>query len=1184
MGKSHNIVVSSDSKLAISRRGFVKGAVAAGAAAAFYGCSKDDDAQIIYSGGSAGGSSQQEVYTDDLYYTENPVYRYGTSAHNCGGRCIIKAQVTPDGRIVRFLTDETQYAYDGTLIDNNHRNTTQARACARCRGYKGRLYHPGRLKYPLKQTKRRGDITGFKRISWAEAFNDIAERLKAVQNKYGATAFHSLYACGNIASSFQGGGYTGIFEVNDFGTISPALRLLGGATGYTSDYSFHQGSYVGGYGTAYSGMINMAPTPNQLATFNTDFVMWGSNIPTTHNPKAYSWVKSIEDMKKRGGKVTFIGPELSEVGISQADEWIQIKPYTDTALILGMIYHMIDISLDSSKKLNQATPALDFDYLDTLVYGFFDSPAYWVNPVDGAVSLTDPADASWRYVQEVPAGKSLSAYVMGDDARLTQVAYDGTSNYMAKMFTDANPGLTRNKAVANYPVPAGSKYKYKASVNKAKTPAWASDITGISEERIKELAEFYLTKGENKQPVYNEWAGGQLKQNDGCVTLYAIQTLLILSKNWGISGTGIVNNAVGVEKTTDPNEIGAGALRPASWGDPALIARMPFHPKPSVTQWHNAIKFAFGDQLKANGYEPNIPDWTKASGNGKPKYEGKTGEVYFDDGGVKALVTRSYLKPSADILNEGQLFTKSIDVTMPDGTVKSVEHKYYGFDGLNTTNPENSDVKYAGFRFIINSAGNIPINQHANPKDSARMYEALPTYGYEDASRNVDIADAFYLVTFDNFMSPSARYSDYVLPAKTTWEQEDFVAIENSGNLYVDAVIDGPGESISSWDFAREWIKAYAGAEAAKTFTGLGSESSFKDVVQNVYNTSIKTNPDSPFYNKTWDEFLEKPISHAKPNTNPPTAIEVHDVRSGYEKYIADYKTGAATGGYFPGVTTADWSNASGVFGFCNDLYDSGGEGFAETESCPVQTGRFQVYSNTLVWRYENLFSKWHGYLPKEKQGQINKDEEGDPIVYPIIMYFDYEDHFRVAYGLNDNSELAGRYLLTTTHDRFRAHSSQSENPYLRELTHRVKGGALYSGNDFGSYAVSSNPTGDVNEFPALNSLIGENGLPIAGAEKQASYADIWVNTEDFSDYNDGDLVKVENEIGAVYCTIRKTNRCVKGYVGLHQGCWYDPRTINGETIDVGGNCNTLMPSTPSRMDHGNGVQSAMVKISKVNG
>ncbi len=315
MGKETNVLKSLEES-SVSRRSFLKGISALGAMAAIYGCSKDGGSDIIYGGGAGtvGG-----IASDDLYYTENPTFRYGTSTHNCGGRCIIRAQVTPDGRIVRFLTDETKYAYDGTSIDNNHPNTTQARACARCRAYKGRLYHPGRLKYPLKQTKERGDISGFQRITWEQALSEIAARLKAVQGKYGAEAFHPIYACGNIASSFQGGSYTGLFEVNDFGTISPALRLLGGASGYTSDYSFHQGSYMGGYGTAYSGMINMSPSPEFLDR-KMHFVMWGSNIPTTHNPKAFSWTKGIENMKNHGGTVKFIGPELSEIGIAQANE------------------------------------------------------------------------------------------------------------------------------------------------------------------------------------------------------------------------------------------------------------------------------------------------------------------------------------------------------------------------------------------------------------------------------------------------------------------------------------------------------------------------------------------------------------------------------------------------------------------------------------------------------------------------------------------------------------------------------------------------------------------------------------------------------------------------------------------------------------------------------------------------
>ena len=1164
MGKENDVLKTLQEK-SVSRRSFMKGAVALGAMASVYGCSKDSGSDIIYGGGTV---TVDGITSDDLYYTETPTYRYGTSAHNCGGRCIIRAQVTPDGRIVRFLTDETKYAYDGTSIDNDHPNTTQARACARCRGYKGRLYHPGRLKYPLKQTKERGDVTGFKRISWEEALTEIVQRLKAVQGKYGAEAFHSIYACGNIASQFQGGGYTGLFASAD--GITPTLCMLGGSSAYTSDYSFHQGSYMGGYGTAYSGMIHMAPTPQFLDRYM-HFVMWGSNIPTTHNPKAFSWTKGIENMKKHGGTVKFIGPELSEIGIAQANEWIRTKPYTDVALILGMLHHMIKLTFNED-----GTPTgngLDVDYLDQMVYGFFETPEYWRNTKDGTISLTKPLDETdYVYVAAIPAGQSFSAYIMGNnDTRLTQAKYAAT-NYMASQFA----GKPRNTSVANFTFADinNTKYAYKKQMNVAKTPKWAEEITGVPATKIEELAEFYLQCAKDRTPVYNEWSGGQLKQNDGTITLYALQALLIISKNWGITGTGIKNNSIGVSKKTDPSQITNSMLRPSTWN---AVGKMGPHPKISVTQWHTAIKMAFAEELKANGYEPNIPDWTNNT-MGLGQWQGKKGEVYFDDGGVKSLVNRQGITGVGK--DAPETFTTTINMKVPgkDGLVP-VTHTYYNFKNSGFSDKQNiqssqltdrtndENVLFSGYRFILNSAGNIPMNQHANPIDSARMYKALPTFGYGE-HQAADMADAFYLVTFDNFMSPSARYSDYVLPAKTTWEQEDFVTIENSGTLYVDSVIPGPGESKSTWDFARELIYHYGGQDKAKQFTGLESTSSFRDVVQYQYNKNIKTNSDSPYYGKTWEEFLEKPISHAKPTTER-ADMKIHGIRAAYEaKQPMDP--------FYPGVTTVDWSLASGVYGFC-------GEDFAETESCPKQTGMFQVYSGTLVWRYENLYSKWHGYLPKNNQGQKNTDEEGDPIAWPIPVYFNYEDHFVHAYGLSSSADLAGRYLLTTTHDRFRAHSSQAENPFLRELTHRTIGGALYSGNDSGAYAVSDGLNAEGYEtFPALNTLIGEDGKPVAGAENRASYTDIWVNDEDFKDYNDGDLVKVSNEIGSVYCTIRKTARCVPGYVGLHQGCWYDPREINGETIDVGGNCNTLMPSTPSRLDHGNGVQSAMVKIDRV--
>lgn len=1146
MRKNNDTSEDSNKLSNISRRSFLKGAVAAGVAVSAYGCGKDGG-EVTYKSGSS-----DSKYRDDEYYTKTPKYRYGTSAHNCGGRCIIKAQVTEDGRIVRFLTDESLTASaDGQVVDIQHRNSPQFRACSRCRAYKGRLYHPGRLKYPLKQTKKRGDVTGFVRVSWDEALKDIADRMKAVQDKYGPETVHAIYACGNIYSEFQSASYAGVFASND--QVSPALRLLGGSAGYTSDYSFHQCSYAGGwYGTAYTG-LNLGsecikPTTDSLAGKGKYVVLWGSNVPTTHNPLAFPWVKSIEDMKKNipGSKVIFIGPELSEVGISSADEWIQLRPYTDVALIMAMFHEMIVNTFNSDGSIKQ-DPWLDVDYLDTMVYGFFDSPEYWINPTDSQISLTNPNNNAYRKVEEVAAGKSLADYIMGSDVRLSKATY-GSSNYIAKQFENRVRG-----GKSAYPSKANSIYMYKRDMLTPKTPEWAEKITGVPAKTIRELAKMYCDAGKDtaNNRIWNEWAGGQLKQAEGVVTLMTLQLLCIITKQWGYTGTGVMNQGINPNRKADPGQFTNTMIKTIGgkidgsatlWAD---IPAMREHPQISVAQWHNAIKFAFGNELKANGYKPtNIYDY------GKDYTE--TGYAYLDNGGVKSLIKR----PSPT------------DMSTPIPTYTDNGRTYFDYEGRS----EGAPV-YSGFRFILNTGGNIPVNQHPNCKDLTNMYGFLPTFGYGDFSVD-DMAEAFYLVTFDNFMSPTARYSDYVLPAKTTWEQEDFKSLDESGGtfLYIDDVIKGPGESKSTWDFARDLIKVKSGDDAAIKFTGDKADTTFKQVVQKQFKIYSKQKTigeaKNPHYNKTWEEFLEKPYCTPTYSENVDESNTGSQLREELNKYLSGDKQQP----FVSKITTVDATNA---YGFGNGQ-------FAETDTCPQQSGRFHAYSGSLVWRYENAYSKWHGHLPVEKQGQSNKDKENDPIVYPIPMYFHYQDYFAESYGMkaDDLTRANGYYLLTTTHDRFRAHSSQSENPFLRELTHRVKGGELYSGNDSGNYAVSSNPSGDMNEFPNLNSLIGANGQPTD--ETKASYTDIWVNPDDFANFKDGDLVKVSNPIGAVYCTIRKTKRCVRGYVGLHQGCWYDPRVINGETIDVGGNCNTLMATRPSRMDHGNAAQSAMVKIERV--
>ncbi|MBQ3032837.1 MAG: hypothetical protein IJD28_00530, partial [Deferribacterales bacterium] len=222
------------------------------------------------------------------------------------------------------------------------------------------------------------------------------------------------------------------------------------------------------------------------------------------------------------------------------------------------------------------------------------------------------------------------------------------------------------------------------------------------------------------------------------------------------------------------------------------------------------------------------------------------------------------------------------------------------------------------------------------------------------------------------------------------------------------------------------------------------------------------------------------------------------------------------------------------------------------------------------------------------------KDLEGHRFVVEIPVYYAYQDYFMEAYGLADTASVDKEYpyMLITTHDRYRSHSSMAENPMLRELCHYVPGrdakGNMKQANDYNEYSMPPQKAFNVNEvgeYPTLSRTIGENGVVSTENKEVTSYSEIWMNRADglAMGIQSGDLIDVENPVGAVRVVARLSDRLARGLVSLHQGCWYDPREIDGKLIDVGGNCNTLMASQPSRIDHGNGQQSAMVKITKVN-
>jgi len=93
-----------------------------------------------------------------------------TSTFDCGGRCPIKLHVK-DNRIIRMEGDDAP-------------EPDQLRTCLRCRIFRQYVHHPERLMFPLKRVGPKGEGK-FERISWDDALDRLADKLKQVKEAYG---------------------------------------------------------------------------------------------------------------------------------------------------------------------------------------------------------------------------------------------------------------------------------------------------------------------------------------------------------------------------------------------------------------------------------------------------------------------------------------------------------------------------------------------------------------------------------------------------------------------------------------------------------------------------------------------------------------------------------------------------------------------------------------------------------------------------------------------------------------------------------------------------------------------------------------------------------------------------------------------------------------------------------------
>ena len=275
------------------------------------------------------------------------------TCHDCGGRCLLKAHVK-NGKIIRLETDNGE--------------EPQVRACLRGRAYRQRVYHPDRLKYPLKRVGERGEGK-FERISWDEALDTVASEMRRIKETYG-----------NQALCFFGGSGSQSF----LHSPASAGQLL---------------AYFGGFSRSWSGPSYEGPLFASMATYGTIssgnsredllnskfIILWAFNPADTIQDPGTSYI--LAQCKEKGIRMVYIDPRFTDTGAAYADQWIPIRPGTDCAMLIAMAYVIITENLH------------DQAFIDKYTVGFDKYKAYVLGEEDGI-----PKTPQWaEEITKVPA-------------------------------------------------------------------------------------------------------------------------------------------------------------------------------------------------------------------------------------------------------------------------------------------------------------------------------------------------------------------------------------------------------------------------------------------------------------------------------------------------------------------------------------------------------------------------------------------------------------------------------------------------------------------------------------------------------------------------------------------------------------------------------------------------------------
>ena len=249
---------------------------------------------------------------------------YSGCVINCGaGQCILRVRrkngkitaIEPDDHYYPAVAREDNVATETDII----KNRLQLRGCPMAWVFHKLAYAPDRILYPLRRVEGSKRMEGrYERISWDEALDLVAQKMEEMVDKHGPYSITTAYQPSPHlerlfalwGAGIEGWGWCSM----DPGRL--AMHLMGGVPGWSYSETSNDAADV---------LLN-----SKL------LVLWGFEPTIQHLGPGHQLAYYLKMARERGTPVICIEPRYTVAAEVIADQWIPIKPGTDTSMMLAV--------------------------------------------------------------------------------------------------------------------------------------------------------------------------------------------------------------------------------------------------------------------------------------------------------------------------------------------------------------------------------------------------------------------------------------------------------------------------------------------------------------------------------------------------------------------------------------------------------------------------------------------------------------------------------------------------------------------------------------------------------------------------------------------------------------------------------------------------------------------------------